>query len=143
MSTRDIAWALLRVAAGAMLITHGYAKVFGVSADGSPAMAGFIQQVAGLGFPYPPLFAWLAALSELAGGTLIVFGLFTRPAALSAAATLLVAAYSQRAGAYAQMEKPLLFLAIFVALTLGGAGPFSFDAARRSKKERLSLSIFR
>lgn len=126
-----------------MLVTHGYAKIFGVTLDGTDVMTGFVAKVTGMGFPAPEAFAWAAALSELIGGSLMVIGLFTRPAAFLALCTMLGAVYSHRADGFSHMEKPMLFGVIFIALLLGGAGRFSFDAIKQARKERAALSIFR
>src|SRR3989338_2225058 len=77
----------LRVLRGAAMVYHGYGKVFGGH------MEGMIQGVAGMGFHAPVFFAWAAALSEFAGGILLVLGLFTRPAALFILITMGVAAF--------------------------------------------------
>lgn len=143
ISPRDIAWAMLRAAVGVLIITHGYGKIFGVSPEGVDRMVGFTGTVIEMGLPAPEAFAWLAALSELVGGALLVIGLFTRPAALFALATMIGAVYSLRAESFSAMEKPLLFGFVFIAFLIGGAGRLSFDAVRRAKKERLALSIFR
>ncbi|AKU92288.1 DoxX family protein [Vulgatibacter incomptus] len=143
ISPRSIGWAVLRIAVGAMFVTHGYAKIFGVTPDGTPQMGQFLLQVSALGLPFPEALAWIAALSELVGGSLVVIGLFTRPAALFALGTMVGALHHHRADAFPQMEKALLFLVVFLVLLIGGSGPFSFDAAKRAKKEKLSLSIFR
>jgi len=143
ISARDIGWAILRVAVGAMFITHGYGKIFGETADGTSRMVTFASSVASMGFPSPELFAWVAALSELIGGSLIVIGLFTRFASLFAASTMLVAAYSHLDEGYKGMELPMLFGVVFVVLLVAGSGRFSFDAVRQAKKEKAALSIFR
>lgn len=78
LSLRDVAWSMLRVAVGAMFLTHGYAKIFGVTADGTDRMLKFIGTVTALGLPFPEAFAWLAALAELLGGSLVVLGLLDR-----------------------------------------------------------------
>ncbi|MDY7230541.1 DoxX family protein [Hyalangium rubrum] len=120
-------WTLVRIVFGVMLCAaHGIPKAMG---DLTP----FIQRVGSLGFPMPTFFAWCAVLTEVVGGILIALGLFTRPVAAFASFTMIVAAYRHQADPFSAMEKPLLFLTVFVALILGGAGPWSLDAKVRRK----------
>ena len=122
-----LGWTLVRVTFGLMLsLAHGLPKARG-------DMGRFAEGVANLGFPFPLFFAWCATLTELVGGLAIAVGLFTRPAAAFAAFTMLVATYRHRPDPFSAMEKPLLFLAVFVAVILIGAGPWSLDAKLRRK----------
>jgi len=122
-----LGWTLVRVTFGVMLVlAHGIPKATG-------DMASFAGRVGSLGFPFPTFFAWCAVLTEIVGGVLIAVGLFTRPAAALAAFTMIVAAFRHRPDPFTLMEKPLLFLTVFVALILAGAGPWSLDARLRRK----------
>jgi putative oxidoreductase len=61
---------ILRVVLGAILIGHGYTKLFGDMSQ----FTGFVGSV----FPgsiAPAFFAWLVALLEFAGGIALVFGI--------------------------------------------------------------------
>src|SRR5688500_9968883 len=71
----DSAMLVMRLWLGATMITHGWPKVFG-------GMEKFTTGVAEMGFPAPEVFAWAAALSELAGGLLLGLGLATRATSL-------------------------------------------------------------
>ncbi len=122
-----VGWTLVRVTFGVMLsLAHGLPKATG-------DMGRFAGSVASLGFPFPTFFAWCATLSELVGGLLIAVGLLTRPAAALAGFTMLVATMRHRPDPFSMMEKPLLFLAVFVAIMVAGAGPWSLDARLRRK----------
>jgi putative oxidoreductase len=46
---------------------------------------------------------------------------------------MLVATMRHRPDPFSMMEKPLLFLAVFVAIMVAGAGPWSLDARLRRK----------
>jgi putative oxidoreductase len=140
---RNVGWALLRIAMGGFFLTHGYAKVFGKKADGTDAIVSFYDAVGSLGFPYPEFFAWAAALSELAGGALIVLGLWTRPASILAAMTMAVAVYHHADEGFGGMEKALMYLVIFFVFALGGSGPLSIDDTIRARKAKASSAIFR
>ena len=65
---------VLRLALGAVMITHGYQKVFG-------GMQHFQQVLHGLGIP--TWMAYLAAAAEFGGGILVVVGFLTRFAAFA------------------------------------------------------------
>jgi putative oxidoreductase len=100
-----------------------------------------------MGFPMPVLFAWAAALSELAGGIAIALGLFTRWAAVLAAATMFVAAFLRHRAAghllswlgiapvsedslklWGNPELATIYLVVCAALALLGPGRLSVDA---------------
>lgn len=123
----DIGLLILRVGIGlAMAFGHGLGKL--------PPSAGFVEGVGGLGFPAPVLFAWLAALSEFAGGLLIALGLLTRPAAASLAFTMCVAFFLQHAAdPFPDKEPAFVFGVIALALVATGAGRFSVDRFLRRR----------
>jgi putative oxidoreductase len=134
---------VLRFSGLILALFHGLGKVQALAAGETR----FIEGVANLGFPAPALFAWTAALSELAGGLLVFIGLGTRSAAAFAAITMAVAAFARHRGieqwlAQAglvqmtperreQLGNPepatVLFL-VFLTLVFTGAGRFSLDA---------------
>ena len=68
-SLSDVTWLALRIAVGASLLPHGMQKLF-MSFSG-PGMEKFAASLAGMGFPAPTLMAWLVALTEFVGGTLL------------------------------------------------------------------------
>ena len=120
LSNFGLLW--LRVLMGAGIAYHGYGKVFG------GRIAEFAQGVAQMGFPFPEVFAWAAALSEFLGGILIAVGLFTRPAALFVFLTMGVAAFiHHRADPFKVKELALLYWTIAGTLLFTGAGKISLD----------------
>lgn len=119
--SRDGAIAFLRIWLGAMMIVHGYSKVFGDNTR-------FFEGVADMGFPVPELFGWLAAFSEFGGGVLLILGLLTRPAALLVAATMGVAAFVRHFDdPFGNKELPLTYMVIAIALLIAGPGKISLD----------------
>ena len=113
---------LLRVVAGALLVTHGFPKIldpFGAS--------GLVESI---GF-YPGAF-WspLLSVSEFFAGVCLTLGLFTRPAALVATVILLVTVYFhgvlQGQGLFGA-EKSILWAAITLFFLVRGAGRHSLD----------------
>ena len=114
---------ILRVAAGVLLVTHGYGKIlnpFGAS--------GMVES---LGF-YPGAF-WSPLLSatEFFGGILIAIGLFTRPAAFAAMIVLAVTAHFHgivRSEGLAGAEKSILWMLVMLFFVIRGANRHSVDA---------------
>lgn len=138
---KDFSWALelsvliLRIFIGPCLIVHGLGKLGLVGPGGPQAMQGFIGWLESLGVPYPSVQARLAMLAELAGGILIVLGLFYRPAALVCMVTLFVAALiGHKGGGYLITNSPpgneyALNLAVtLLVMVLLGPGSLSFDS---------------
>jgi putative oxidoreductase len=126
---------VLRLVLGAIMIAHGYKKVFG----GFSAHQHF---VASLGIP-----AWMAYLStgtEFFGGIATVLGLFTRFFALAfiIEMTAAIAKVHWKNGLTSQggYEFPLALVAIAFALGCYGGGPFGFNfgkgwaGSRKSQK---------
>jgi putative oxidoreductase len=110
---------LLRIVAGLGFLQHGVSKYFGV-----PPFPG----------PLNPLLYTAGAL-ELVGGTLLVLGLFTRPAAfvlagMSAVAYFMVHAPKSFFPAVNMGEAAMLYCFIFLYLAAAGGGPWSVDAMR-------------
>jgi putative oxidoreductase len=114
---------ILRILMGFGIAYHGYGKVFGGQ------MSMMVDGLGKMGLPAPTLFAWLAALSEFAGGLLIVLGLATRVAALFVFVTMAVAFFVAHAQDPFQVkELAYLYGTIALSLILTGAGCYSFDA---------------
>lgn len=114
---------VLRVASGLMMATHGYGKIF---EEGR--MERFTAGVGEMGFPVPGLFAWLAALSELAGGVCLALGLGTRVNAVLIAGTMFVAAFIRHgADPFEKKELALLYLAVMLFFALQGGGKWAVD----------------
>ena len=117
---------LLRIITGYLFIPHGTAKLLG-----APHVAMFdgLQLMSLMG---------LAGILELAGGALILVGLFTRPVAFVLSGFMAVAYFM----AHASQGNPLLpmlnkgelavlFSFVFLYLSAAGAGAWSLDAMRR------------
>ncbi|MEZ5559211.1 MAG: DoxX family protein [Pseudomonadales bacterium] len=115
-------YALLRMVTGFLFIWHGSQKLFGFPLEGFPNMPGFIQYGAG-GI-------------ELLGGTLVMIGLLTRPAAFICSGTMAVA-YWMAHGTRALFpisnggELAVLFCFAFLFIAARGAGIWSIDGAAR------------
>jgi putative oxidoreductase len=123
-----LAYPLVRFTCGALLIPHGWAKLFG------GGLAGTAAGMAKSGLePAYALAVYIACL-EFFGGLMIATGFLTRLWALLVMGFMAVAAFHVHMPiAYfwnkAGMEMPLFWLLIATAVFLGGSGPLSVDRA--------------
>jgi putative oxidoreductase len=129
-SILDTGLLILRIMSGLFIaFAHGINKI--------PPSEGFIKLVSSMGFPFAVFFAWMAALSEFAGGLLLILGLFIRPSTFMLSITMLVAAFLRHAAdPFTRKELALLYLLIFLFLLLLGGGKFSLDYLLRQKFTR-------
>ena len=121
---------VLRVPVGLILAAHGAQKLFGWF--GGYGLEGTGQWLASIGLEPGYLMALLAGGAEFFGGLALVLGLLTRPAAVVAAFTMLVAIFAVHIGnglfmANNGYEYALTLLAATVALAIQGAGRFAVD----------------
>jgi putative oxidoreductase len=122
---QPLALLVLRLVLGAVMIAHGYPKVFG-------GLQRHVHLVASLGLPGS--LAYLSAVAEFVGGIFLIAGFLTRVAALAIVIDLGVAIWKVHwkngltgQGGY---EFPLALAAIAFALVFFGAGPIAIDAIR-------------
>ena len=128
---------VLRLFVGLMFAAHGAQKLFGVF-GGSGAQE-FASHLAQMGLPSPLLQAYLAGGSEFFGGLLLIFGFFTRLAAIPLLVVMQVAIFKVHwaNGFFLQnhgFEYPFVISGALVALFALGSGAFSIDQrlAKRS-----------
>jgi putative oxidoreductase len=122
----DLAYLIVRVTAGLMLIPHGWMKMFGRGAVAVAAM------LAHYGIPAATPSAYLIMVLETIGGILIAIGLFTRPvAALLVIEFLVIVFVAHWPRGYfvgvGGIEFPLMWGLILIAIMLRGGGPWSVD----------------
>ena len=117
----------IRIGIGLMFILHGWPKFTG----GPEKWAGLgAYGMSTLGINFLPVFwGFMAATAEFLGGMHLVFGLFTRPAALLMMLTMLVAASTHIAGGdgISGASHALESAFVFGSLLFMGAGKFSLD----------------
>jgi putative oxidoreductase len=127
----------LRLFVGLVMAHHGWGKLSGF-------MPQFIQGLTDMGFPAPAAFAWVAAISEFAGGLCLAAGFFTRFAALSVFITMSVAAFIAHAKDPFQVkELALAYWSASGAMILMGGGTFSADTWLCGRFREKKVRIFR
>ena len=128
----------LRLVAGFGFLQHGYAKLARGPDD-------FASVLLAIGVPAPELLGWATIIVEIVGGLFVLLRAFVPLATIPMAVVLLVAIVTvhlpngfssiklqsfDAAGAHFGQpgyETDLLYLAILIALCLGGPGPLSVD----------------
>ncbi len=126
-----LAWPLVRVTAGLLLVPHGAQKLFGwFGGHGLDATGGFFADK--LGLEPGVVFALAAGLIEFFGGLMLAAGLLTRPVALAVAALMAVAVFHVHLGAgffwtAGGYEYPLMWGMLALAVALHGGGAYSLD----------------
>jgi putative oxidoreductase len=120
-----------RCCVGAVMLAHGLNHIFG-----GGKIAGTARWFASLGMKPGPLHAWLASLTELAGGTLLILGLLMPLAGASVMGVMLVAWITNHRGNGFFIFRPgegweyvmtLTFAGLLLAVI--GAGEWSLDNA--------------
>ena len=136
LSKAGAAALILRVPVGLILAAHGAQKLFGWF--GGNGLAGTAGWLSSMGMEPGLLMAILAGGAEFFGGLALVLGLLTRPAALVAAFTMLVAIFSVHIGnglfaADDGYEYALTLMVALLALAVQGGGYLSMDNALSKK----------
>jgi putative oxidoreductase len=123
---RPRALAVLRIVTAYLFIMHGTAKLFGVPHQD---MFDGLQLLSLIG---------VAGFLELAGGALLLIGLFTRPVAFVLCGFMAVAyfmAHASQGNVLVPMlnkgELAVLYCFVFLYFAVAGAGAWSIDAMRR------------
>ena len=120
---KDLAFLVLRVFTGALLIHHGFEKLNDINnfADA------FVRP---LHLPFPITLSYIAAASEIGGSWLLILGLATRFGALAILGTMSVAIYHAIATSGFNiylLELLALYFADAFSIILLGPGRFSAD----------------
>ena len=116
----NIAMLLLRVAAGALVMTHGYSKLVHFAEKKSTFM-----NFMGMG---SSLSLSLVIFAEFFCSMFVIVGLFTRLAVIPLITVMTVAILKAHQGdIFGEGEKPALFLAAFFVIFLCGPGRISVD----------------
>ncbi len=129
-SHAGLAGLILRAPIGLILAAHGAQKLF--AWFGGYGLDGTGQWMASIGITPGYLMALLAGSAEFFGGLALLLGLLTRPAAVIAAFTMLVAIFTVHIGnglfiANNGYEYGLTLFVALVALAVQGGGRLSLD----------------
>jgi putative oxidoreductase len=120
---------LLRIVLGVLLIPHGCQKFFGWF--GGAGFARFTQIFDNIGYRPGAFWVTLVAGTELIGGLMLVFGVFTRFAALAVTIFMLNAVWVTSAKGFfwtaGGMEYSILILAVALVFLVKGGGECSVD----------------
>ena len=120
----DLGVLLLRVGMSGLMLTHGVPKLQRLFAGGE------IQFPDPIGVGATASLA-LAVFGEVVAPAFIILGLFTRLAAIPAAATMAVAAFVVHwSDPFGDKELALVYLVGFAVLFFTGAGHYSLDGLR-------------
>lgn len=127
-ASSSLSWlplAAARAALGTVFVQSGWGKLHDL-----PRV---VDYFASLGIPAPQFQAPFVACVELAGGALLLAGLFTRVASVPLAATMVVALLTARRADLASVSDlfgavELLYLLLLGTLAGFGAGALSLDA---------------
>lgn len=114
--------ALLRIVAGAALITHGWGKI-----QDPTAMSGFLES---MGFWPGAFWSFMVAIAESIGGLLIAIGLFTRPAALMNLISMTVIIWFHwifKEEGYGGAEKAILWWVMLFYFVVHGGQHYAVD----------------
>jgi putative oxidoreductase len=127
-SVAPYSYAAIRFIAGAILIYHGYGKLF---VSGVAPVAQHV--VAPLGLPAPMAWAYLLGILEFFGAIALALGFLVRPIALMLTIEFIIITawhwhngyvFASPGGGY---EYPLLLTIIYAAIFFRGAGRCSID----------------
>jgi len=113
----------MRIVVALLLMQHGAQKLFGYPAT---------RHV----LPPPISLSGIGGMVELAGGLLVLLGLFTRPVAFILFAKMAATYFVQYAREawwpiHNQGELALIYCFVFLYLSAAGPGPFSLDHIRK------------
>lgn len=120
----DLLLAAVRIAAGAFYVSVGIGKFLDHARESS--------DFASYGVPVPDVAVVLVGVVEVVGGALLVLGLFTRPAAIALAATMVGAiatAGVQEGGSFHLGVAPTLLVLMVLVAWLGPGWP-ALDRSR-------------
>ena len=124
----DLGLLVLRLAIGALFIAHGTDKLFGWFNDGM-GMEATKQMLTGFGYTEPGALALVVALSETAGGLLVILGLFfpAGAAALLGVMANVIVVKGDWNLFLGDVELEMMYGAAALALLFTGPGRFALD----------------
>jgi putative oxidoreductase len=126
----DFSLLILRIGISGLMLTHGYPKLMQLF-SGEPVS---FASVLGLSATISLL---LAVFAEFFCSIFVIFGFYTRLAAIPLIITMTVAAFHIHSDdPFSVKEKAILFLFFYVILLLTGGGKYSVDYLMLRKKRK-------
>ncbi len=123
----DLGLLIGRLGVGAIFIVYGWQKLSG----GQPAWTHYGHAMASLGINFMPnIWGLAAALSEFAGGILIILGFLFRPAAALIAFTMVVAfasTFREHPHSFPQYSRAIEMFCVMIIFLFVGPGKYSFE----------------
>jgi putative oxidoreductase len=139
MNQINLAMFVLRVSIGLMIVMHGYAHVW---KTGALAINGTASWFGSMGMRPPLAQAWLASITEIGSGVLLILGLLTSLAAAGVFGVMVVAfLIAHRTNGFfiynpgQGWEYVAMIMAMTIAIGTLGPGEWSLDNA-------LDLAVF-
>jgi putative oxidoreductase len=119
-------YAVMRFAAGAVLVPHGIQKIVNNSGEG------LSKAIAAHGLPFPLALAYAAIFAESVGAACLALGLFTRLAAvlLWIEMSVIIVVFQWEFGYFwtnRGIEYALLWWLLYLAIFFKGGGRYSID----------------
>ncbi|WP_344867491.1 DoxX family protein [Amycolatopsis ultiminotia] len=136
---------ILRIGLGVIMGAHGLQHLFG--AFGGPGVGGFAHVLEMLGYhKQTTLLSWITGITEVAGGALVIVGLFTPLAAAGLAGIAANIVYVKFHGGFFQgdgrgWEFELLLGLCALALVFTGAGSVSLETNTPWRKRPLPFGV--
>jgi putative oxidoreductase len=117
-------FAMLRIAAGALLVPYGAQKLFGWFGGNRAVM---VNEFHRMGLEPAALYLGATGVIEFFGGILVAVGLLTRAAALICAGMLAVTILVTSHGGWTAAVLPVLWTVTCIAIVVHGGGMLSID----------------
>ncbi|WP_326946878.1 DoxX family protein [Amycolatopsis sp. NBC_01307] len=136
---------ILRLAIGVTMGAHGLQHLFGLF--GGPGIGGFARMLETFGYhKQTTLLSWITGITELAGGALVVVGLFTPLAAAGLLGVAANAVYAKFHGGFFEgqgqgFEFELVLGLGALSLLFTGAGPISLERNTPWRRRPLPLGL--
>ena len=147
-NAQESSWTVFRLLISAMFMTHGYSKLLGDNPQeliGSGMTSLRIGDLLNYPVPFDVNLLFVAGVIELAGGALILLGLWTHIVSFLAFATMTMAYLTAHLAWFPTLnngELAAVYWCAFLVLFTFGAGPYSLDALiAKSKQDKLQKKI--
>jgi len=132
--------ALVRIIVGGLLIFHGW-QIFE-----TPDMEGFADVLFNMSIPFPEAMAYAGKVVELAGGFLMILGLFIRLMTVLLFLTFIFITFVMGEGKiFTDNQHPFLLALISLMFFFTGAGRLSIDYIlfinKKEEKKDTSMSV--